>query len=115
RPVTIRVGLRPLVARSLHRDPSLLAKISSTSDVISGGRLEWGIGAGWYANEARGYGFASPPPRERIGRVRECVEIVRSMWTQPETTYHGKDYGTFRANCDPKPVQQPPPPSWIGS
>ncbi len=112
--VTSRVRLGQMVGCNLYRQPSLVAKITSTVDVISGGRLEWGIGAGWYENECRDYGFDFPPPRERIGRLRECVEIVRSMWTQPETTYHGKYYGTHRANCDPKPVQQPHPPIWIG-
>jgi F420-dependent oxidoreductase-like protein len=112
--VTSRVRLGQMVGCNSYRQPSLLAKITSTVDVISGGRLDWGIGAGWYENEYRGYGFDFPPPRERIGRLRECVEIVRAMWTQPETTYHGKYYGTFRANCDPKPLQQPHPPIWIG-
>ncbi len=96
-----------MVGCNSYRQPSLLAKITSTVDVISGGRLDWGIGAGWYENEYRGYGFDFPSPRERIGRLRECVEIVKSMWTQPETTYRGKYYETHRANCDPKPLQQP--------
>src|SRR4029453_241471 len=97
-----------------HRHRGVPAKITSTVDVISGGRLDWGIGAGWYENEYRGYGFDFPPPRERIGRLRGGVENVGAMWRQPETTYHGKYYGTFRANCDPKPLQQPHPPIWIG-
>jgi F420-dependent oxidoreductase-like protein len=112
--VTSRVRLGQMVGCNSYRQPSLLAKITSTVDVISGGRLDWGIGAGWYENEYKGYGFDFPPPRERIGRLRECVEIVRAMWTQPETTYRGKYYETHRANCDPKPLQQPHPPIWIG-
>ena len=112
--VTSRVRLGQMVGCNSYRAPSLLAKITSTVDVISGGRLDWGIGAGWYENEYRGYGYDFPPPRERIGRLRESVEIVRSMWTQAETTYHGKYYDTVRANCDPKPLQQPHPPIWIG-
>ena len=67
--------------------PALLAKITSTVDVISGGRLDWGIGAGWYENEYRGYGYEFPQPKDRIGMLRETVEIVKSMWTQPETTF----------------------------
>jgi F420-dependent oxidoreductase-like protein len=112
--VTHRVRLGQMVGCNSYRMPSLLAKITATVDVISGGRLDWGIGAGWYENEHKGYGFDFPSPRERIGRLRECVEIVRSMWTQPETTYRGKYYETHRANCDPKPLQQPHPPIWIG-
>ena len=85
-----------------------------TVDVISGGRLDWGIGAGWYENEYKGYGFEFPPPKDRIGMLRECVEIVRSMWTEPETTFDGKYYQLSRAQCDPKPLQSPHPPIWIG-
>jgi alkanesulfonate monooxygenase SsuD/methylene tetrahydromethanopterin reductase-like flavin-dependent oxidoreductase (luciferase family) len=98
----------------LYREPSLLAKITSTLDVISGGRLDWGIGAGWYENECRGYGYDFPEPKVRIAMLRECVEIVRSMWTQEETTYDGKYYTMLRGNCDPKPLQKPHPPIWIG-
>ena len=92
-----------------YRQPSLLAKITSTVDVISGGRLDWGIGAGWYENEYRGYGYEFPAAKDRIGMLRETVEIVRSMWTKPETTYDGQHYQLRRANCDPKPVQTPAP------
>ena len=83
-------------------------------DVVSGGRLDWGIGAGWYENEFRGYGYEFPKPKDRIGMLRETVEIVKSMWTEPETTYQGSYYELSRANCDPKPVQDPHPPVWIG-
>ncbi|MBU6241783.1 MAG: LLM class F420-dependent oxidoreductase [Acidobacteria bacterium] len=109
---TIRLG--QMVGCNSYRNPGLLAKITSTLDVISGGRLEWGIGAGWYENEYRGYGFEFPKPKDRIGMLRESVEIVKSMWTNVETTYDGKYYRTVRANCDPKPLQKPTPPVWIG-
>jgi alkanesulfonate monooxygenase SsuD/methylene tetrahydromethanopterin reductase-like flavin-dependent oxidoreductase (luciferase family) len=103
-----------MVGCNSYRQPSVLAKITSTVDVISGGRLDWGIGAGWYDNEYRGYGFDFPPPKERIGMLRECVEIVKSMWSEAETTYDGKYYQLSRAHCDPKPLQSPHPPIWIG-
>ena len=109
---TIRLG--QMVGCNLYREPSLLAKITSTLDVISGGRLDWGIGAGWYENECRGYVYDFPEPKVRIAMLRECVEIVRSMWTQEETTYDGKYYTMLRGNCDPKPLQKPHPPIWIG-
>ena len=112
--VTSTIRLGQMVGCNLYRPPTLLAKITSTLDVISGGRLDWGIGAGWYENECRGYGYAFPHPKERIGMLREAVEIVTSMWSERETTYSGKFYQTHRANCDPKPVQQPRPPIWIG-
>ncbi len=111
---TSRIRLGQMVGCNSYRNPALLAKITSTVDVISGGRLDWGIGAGWYENEYRGYGYDFPSPKDRIGMLREAVEIVRSMWTEPETTYDGEFYRLVRANCDPKPLQQPHPPIWIG-
>jgi len=111
---TSRIRLGQMVGCNSYRSPGLLAKITSTVDVISHGRLDWGIGAGWYENEYRGYGFAYPQPKDRIGMLRETVEVVKSMWTQAETTFHGDHYDLSRANCDPKPVQDPHPPVWIG-
>lgn len=109
---TIRLG--QMVGCNSYRNPGLLAKITSNIDVMSGGRLDWGIGAGWYENEYRGYGFEFAKPSDRIGMLKETVEIVRSMWTKPETTFDGKYYSLSRANCDPKPLQDPHPPIWIG-
>lgn len=111
---TNRIRLGQMVGCNSYRNPGLLAKITSTVDVISGGRLDWGIGAGWYENEYKGYGYEFAKPSDRIGMLRETVEIVKSMWTQPETTYDGKYYKMSRAHCDPKPLQQPTPPIWIG-
>ncbi|MEO6651183.1 MAG: LLM class F420-dependent oxidoreductase, partial [Ilumatobacteraceae bacterium] len=109
---TIRLG--QMVGCNSYRNPAVLAKITSSIDVISGGRLDWGIGAGWYENEYRAYGFEFPKPKDRIGMLEETVKIVRSMWTEPETTFSGRYYDVKRANCDPKPIQQPTPPIWIG-
>jgi F420-dependent oxidoreductase-like protein len=111
---TSRVRLGQMVGCNSYRHPAVLAKITSTLDVISGGRLDWGIGAGWYEHEYRGYGFEFPAPKERIGMLREAVEIVRSLWTQPDTSYIGRYYQLDGAQCDPKPLQQPHPPIWIG-
>ena len=111
---TSRIRLGQMVGCNSYRNPGLLAKITSTIDVISGGRLDWGIGAGWYENEYRGYGYEFPRPADRIGMLRESVEIVKSMWTNTETSYDGKYYKMVRANCDPKPLQRPNPPIWIG-
>jgi F420-dependent oxidoreductase-like protein len=112
--LTTRIRLGQMVGCNLYRPPALLAKITSTLDVISGGRLDWGIGAGWYENECRGYGYEFPVPKDRIAMLRETVEIVKMMWSQEETTYDGKYYQLVRANCDPKPLQKPRPPIWIG-
>ena len=111
---TSRIRLGQMVGCNGYREPALLAKITSTIDVISGGRLEWGIGAGWYENEFRGYGYQFPKPKDRIGMLKESVEIVKSMWTNTETSYDGDYYKLVRANCDPKPLQKPNPPIWIG-
>ena len=112
--LTSRIRLGQMVGCNSYRNPGLLAKITSTVDVISGGRLDWGIGAGWYESEYKGYGYEFAKPSDRIGMLRETVEIVKSMWTNAETNYDGKYYKMSRANCDPKPLQQPTPPVWIG-
>ena len=112
--VTSRVRLGQMVGCNSYRNPGLLAKVTSNIDVISGGRLDWGIGAGWYEHEYTGYGFEFPAPKVRIGMLRETVEIVKSMWSEPETTYDGRYYTLRGAQCDPKPLQQPHPPIWIG-
>jgi F420-dependent oxidoreductase-like protein len=111
---TSRVRLGQMVGCNSYRQPSLLAKITATVDVISGGRLDWGIGAGWYENEYKGYGYEFPEPKVRIGMLREAVEIVKAMWTEPEVTYEGRYYQLSRAQNDPKPLQRPHPPVWIG-
>ena len=112
--VTSTIRLGQMVGCNSYRNPGLLAKLTANLDVISGGRLDWGIGAGWYENEYRAYGYDFPRPKDRIGMLEETVQIVRSMWTEPETTFAGRYYDLKRANCDPKPLQQPLPPIWIG-
>ena len=95
---TIRLG--QMVGCNSYRNPGLLAKITATVDVISGGRLDWGIGAGWYENEYRSYGYDFPKPSDRLHMLEEAVQIVTSMWTQPETTFHGAHYEIV-----PRPVR----------
>ena len=111
---TSRIRLGQMVGCNGYRNPALLAKITSTIDVISGGRLAWGVGAGWYEHEFNGYGYGFPPPKDRIGMLREAVEIVKAMWTEPDVSYSGKHYELKGAQCDPKPVQRPHPPILIG-
>lgn len=111
---TSRVRLGQMVGCAPYRNPGLLAKITSNIDVMSGGRLDWGIGAGWYEHEFRGYGYDFPAPKDRISLLAETVEIVRSMWTRPDTTYDGKHFRLEGAQCDPKPLQSPHPPVLIG-
>jgi F420-dependent oxidoreductase-like protein len=111
---TSRVRLGQMVGCAPYRNPGLLAKITSNIDVMSGGRLDWGIGAGWYDHEFRGYGFPFPAAKDRIRLLRETIEIVRSMWTQPDTSYEGRFFTLDGAQCDPKPLQQPHPPILVG-
>jgi F420-dependent oxidoreductase-like protein len=109
---TVRLG--QMVGCAPYRNPALLAKVTSTIDVISGGRLDWGIGAGWYEHEFHGYGFEFAAAKDRIGMLRETVEIVKAMWSEPDVSYDGRYYQLQGAQCDPKPVQKPHPPVWIG-
>jgi len=111
---TSRIRLGQMVGCNSYRSPTMLAKITSTVDVISGGRLDWGVGAGWYDGEYLAYGYDFPPAKVRIGMLREAVEIVKAMWTEPDVTYDGRYYKVDGAQCDPKPVQRPHPPIWIG-
>lgn len=111
---TSRIRLGQMVSCVAYRNPALLAKIASTVDVISGGRLELGLGAGWYDQEFQAYGFEFPPAKERIGLLAETVEVLERMWSDAETTYDGRYVKLDRAQCDPKPLQDPHPPVWIG-
>ena len=112
--LTERVRLGQMVSCAAYRAPGLVAKITSTLDVLSAGRLDWGIGAGWYEHEFVGYGYNFDPPADRIRVLAETVDIVRSMWTQPVTDFDGRYFQLRGAHCDPKPVQRPHPPIWIG-
>ncbi len=112
--ITSNVRLGQMVGCAPYRNPGLLAKITSNIDVISGGRLDWGVGAGWYEHEYNAYGYGFPAAKDRIRMLRETVEIVKSMWSEPDTTYDGKFFQLAGAQCDPKPLQDPHPPIWIG-
>ena len=111
---TSRIMLGQMVGCAPYRSPALLAKITSNLDVMSGGRLIWGVGAGWYKHEFAGYGYEFPAPADRIRAMAETVEIVTAMWSQPDVTYHGRYFTLDGAQCDPKPVQQPRPQVLIG-
>jgi F420-dependent oxidoreductase-like protein len=111
---TTKIRLGQMVTCTSYRPPALTAKVTATIDVISGGRLDWGVGAGWYSNEYAAYGYEFPAPKVRIGMLREAVELVTTMWSEPDATYEGKYYRINGAQCDPKPLQQPHPPIWIG-
>lgn len=113
--VTTRLRLGPLVTCQSYRPPSLLAKMAAGVDVQSGGRLEFGVGAGWKEVEYKAYGIPFPPPRVRVAQLVDTLEIVRAMWTQERATYRGRHYAIENALCAPKPVQRPHPPILIGA
>ena len=111
---TRRIRLCTVLMNNLFRHPSLLAKMSATLDVISGGRLNFGIGAGWYSEECVSYGIPFPKPIERIQRLEEAVQIIRELWTGDEVSFAGKYYTLKNAVLNPKPIQKPHPPIWTG-
>ncbi|MGO9058517.1 MAG: LLM class flavin-dependent oxidoreductase [Candidatus Binataceae bacterium] len=111
---TRRVRLAPLVAVIPFRNPALLAKMTSTIDQISGGRLIAGLGSGWFREELEAYGFGAPTDRERIDRMDEAIRVLKAMWTQDEPSYRGRYYAIDKAYNFPKPLQKPHPPIMIG-
>jgi F420-dependent oxidoreductase-like protein len=107
----IRIG--PMVTSQSYRNPALLAKIAAGVDHISGGRLEFGIGAGWKEVEYKAYGYEFPDAPTRVTQLVETLEICTRLWTEPKATYRGKHYDIEDAVCAPKPLQTPLP-IWIG-
>ncbi len=107
--ITSRVRLGTLVLCNSFRHPSLLAKMAATLDNISGGRLEFAIGAGWFEPEYRAYGYPFLDTVTRIEQMREALRIIRSMWNEGKATLRGEYYQINEAYCNPKPVQKPLP------
>jgi F420-dependent oxidoreductase-like protein len=104
---TSRVRIGQLVTGNGYRNPALQAKMASTVDVISGGRLTFGIGAGWWEPDYVGYGYEFGTPRRRLAQLAEAVQIILSMWTEDETTFEGEHYQVRGAVNQPKGVQRP--------
>lgn len=111
---TARVRLGTSVLCVSYRHPAVLAKMAATLDVISGGRVDLGLGAGWFEREYRAYGIPFPPTGVRIAQLDEAIEVIRRMWSQPSPTFAGTHYAIDGALCDPLPVQRPCPPIWVG-
>jgi len=112
--VTTRIKLGQMVTCTPYREPGMTAKISANLDVISNGRLIWGVGAGWYEGEFIGYGYPFRNAASRIMAMREAIEIVTAMWSKSEVNFNGHYYSLTAGQCDPKPVQQPRPSILIG-
>ncbi len=111
---THKLRLGTLVTSISYRNPALLAKMTSCLDHISSGRIEVGIGAGWYRHEYEAYGYPFPPIAARMNQLREGIQILKALWTQPEVSLKGEHFKLQRALNDPKPVQKPHPPVWVG-
>lgn len=109
---SIKIG--QMVTCNGYRNPALLAKIASTIDVMSAGRLLCGLGAGWYEHEWRAYGYGFPDVPERMRAFREAVEIVVKMWTEDKPVYNGKFYTIDGPINEPKGIQKPHIPLWLG-
>lgn len=110
---TERIRLGTLVTCNSYRHPSLLAKMAAGIDVISGGRIDFGIGAGWKEEEYRAYGYEFPGIGTRQRQMSEAIDLTRLLWTEPYADFAGEHYTLERAVCAPKP-QQAPMPIWIG-
>ena len=109
----IRGGL--MVTANTFRHPGMLAKIVTTLDRISRGRVEVGLGAGWFEEEHREYGLVLPPIGERMRRLEETCQILEALWTEKRATVLGTYYEVVDAYHEPKPVQRPYPPLTIGT
>ena len=108
----LRIG--QVVTCNSYRQPSLLAKITSTLDAISNGRLEFGIGAGWFEYEYNSYGYKFDYPAARIEQLDESLNIIKKMWQNAKSSFKGKHYSIKNAICNPKPIQKPHPPIMVG-
>lgn len=111
---TKRVRIGQMVTCNGYRNPALLAKMASTVDVMSHGRLDFGIGAGWFQHEFLAYGYIFPDGPERLRYLREAVQVILAMWTQEEAVFEGKYYQLRGAINQPKGVQKPHIPLLIG-
>jgi F420-dependent oxidoreductase-like protein len=110
---TSRVKLGQMCSCMSYRNPAYLAKVATTVDIISGGRAQMGIGAGWYEHEWRAYGYGFPRAGERLERLDEGVQIMKQAWTTGTATLDGKHYQVDGALFYPKPLQQGGIPLWI--
>ena len=111
---THRLRLGTLVTGIHYRHPAVLANMAATLDIVSGGRVELGIGAGWNEEESGAYGIELGSPGERSDRFEEACQVIVGLLSEPTTDFAGKYYQLSNARCEPKPVQRPHPPICIG-
>jgi F420-dependent oxidoreductase-like protein len=111
---TRRIRLGCQVTGMIYRHPAVLANMAATVDIISGGRLELGVGAGWNQMECDAYGIELPPLKERFDRFDEGIEVMLALLTEPVANFSGTYFKLTEARCEPKPMQRPHPPVTIG-
>ncbi len=111
---TRRIRVGHMVNGNTYRHPAVLANMGATLDIISNGRLDMGIGAGWNELEHTSYGIELLPPGKRLSQFEEACEVIRLLWTQKYADFEGTYYQLKQARCEPKPVQRPYPPITIG-
>lgn len=111
---TSKLRIGQVVTCNSFRHPSMLAKMTSTLDAISNGRLEFGIGAGWYEEEYTSYGYTFDNAAARIEQLDESLTIIKKMWKNDKSSFQGKHYSIKNAVCNPKPIQKPHPPIMVG-
>lgn len=112
--ITSKLRIGQVVTCNSYRSPALLAKMSSTLDAVSNGRLEFGIGAGWFEYEYKSYGYDFDGPSVRIEQLDESLTIIKKMWQKEKSSFKGKHYSIKNAICSPKPMQKPHPPIMVG-
>lgn len=110
---TSRIKLGQMCTAMSYRNPVYLAKVAATTDIISGGRVQMGIGGGWYEHEWRAYGYGFPSAGVRLKRLDEGVQIMRDAWRDGRVSFSGKEYQVDDAIVAPKPLQDGGPPLWI--
>lgn len=113
--VTQNVRLGVLVTGNTYRHPAVLAKMATTLDIISQGRLILGLGAGWFELEHTTYGLPFPSVRERLQRLEEALTVITRLWTEERVTFAGRYYQLTDAFLNPRPVQQPRPSLLVGA
>ncbi len=112
--ITSRLRLGALVGCATFREPALLVKTATTVDVLSGGRLTFGIGAGWYERESRGLGLPWPDRRERFARLEETLRIAHQLWADDPSPFHGRFSQLAEPIIRPQPLSRPHPPIMVG-
>ncbi|AFM19138.1 putative F420-dependent oxidoreductase, Rv1855c family [Mycolicibacterium chubuense NBB4] len=110
---TSRIKLGQMCTAMSYRNPVYLAKVAATADIISGGRIQMGIGGGWYEHEWRAYGYGFPSAGVRLGRLDEGVQIMSDAWREGVVSFEGKHYQVDKAIVAPKPLQRGGIPLWI--